>query len=86
MISGFFADLVPAYSAGPTLRIYTVFPFHRALTGTAPGRRDFVPLSVNNPKENVKRRIGRNKHLGGGFVPDKVDRFVRALQGGICWV
>jgi len=26
--SGFFAVVVPAYSAGPTLRIYTVFPFH----------------------------------------------------------
>ena len=33
------ADLVPAYSAGPTLRIYTVFPFHHDLVQNAtPGR------------------------------------------------
>ncbi len=32
-------DLVPAYSAGPTLRILTVFPFHHvAIAIAAPGR------------------------------------------------
>ncbi len=37
------ADLVPAYSAGPTLRIHTVFPFHLVpVKNAAPGRLSFV--------------------------------------------
>jgi hypothetical protein len=52
--SGQQAVVVPAYSAGPTLRICTVFPFHhRALQAAAPGRYVCTTLAMI-PKSDAK--------------------------------
>ena len=63
--SGLTAAAVPAYSAGPTLRTFTVFPFHRRARARNDTRT--VQLPLHTPIRKKSNRTSSHASRNGEF-------------------